>query len=121
MKLPSLIAIAGFKNAGKDTAASMLQYLLNTPEVLHTYKLYRILHRFCKHRKYKITSFAYPLKKTLAALLDIDIKKFEDRSFKENYYIYFPTLEITSKPNKELVISDGKFSRCVANKHIILL
>ena len=94
MKLPSLIAIAGFKNAGKDTAASMLQYLLNTPKVLHTYKLYRILHRFCKHRKYKITSFAYPLKKTLAALLDIDINKFEDRSFKENYYIYFPTRQL---------------------------
>ena len=118
MKLPSLIAIAGFKNAGKDTAADMLQYLFSSPKFLHSYKWYKLLGKFFRNKKFKLTSFAYPLKRTLAALLDIDIAKFEDRDFKENYYIYFPTLEITNKPDKDKVISDGKFSRAIGNKDL---
>ena len=32
-----IIAIQGYKNSGKDTVAEMLQYLLNTPKIMHFY------------------------------------------------------------------------------------
>lgn len=116
-----IIAIAGYKGSGKDTAAKMLQYLYNYPKVFHNYFWYKIFSKFSTNGKYKITSFAHPLKRTLAALLNIDIKNFEDRNFKENWYIYFPTLEITDKPDKEKVISEGKFSRMINNKDLSFL
>jgi hypothetical protein len=34
----NLIAIAGLKNTGKDTAAKMLYYLLNAPKCFRTYR-----------------------------------------------------------------------------------
>jgi uridine kinase len=37
MKKSNIIAIAGFKNSGKDTSAEMLRYLLNSPKFLHKY------------------------------------------------------------------------------------
>ena len=120
MKYPNLIAIGGLKNSGKDTAAEMLQYLLNSPKWLHSYRLYKIFKKlFRKH--YKITSFAAPLKRTLGALLDIPEKRFNDRDFKENYYIYFPTLEITNRPPIYKILSDSKFSRSVSNKDLTFI
>lgn len=41
-----IIAIGGLKNSGKDTAAKMLQYLLNFPKFLRTYKCYTIFKTF---------------------------------------------------------------------------
>jgi hypothetical protein len=38
-----IIAIQGKKNSGKDTCAMYLQYLLNTPRVLHFYWLAKLL------------------------------------------------------------------------------
>lgn len=113
----NLIAISGLKASGKNEAANMLQYLLNTPKFMHNYQLYKLVGSMLKLGKYKVTSFAYPLKRTLAALLNIDINKFEDREFKEKYYIYFPELRITNNPPKYKTISDNKFSRLVANKN----
>lgn len=49
-------------------------------------------------------------------MLDIPVYKFEDRNFKENYYIYFPTLEITNNPPVDKTISDKKFVRLLQNK-----
>lgn len=116
-----LIAIGGYKNSGKNTVASMLQYLFNSPKILHSYIGYKLFAKFYTNGKFKITSFAHPLKRTLAALLDIDINKFEDRVFKETYYIYFPTLTITNKPDYAKVISEGKFSRMINNKDLSFL
>jgi hypothetical protein len=63
--------------------------------------------------KYKIANFADTLKKCLSALLNIPVEKFEDRDFKENWYIDFNTLKIYYKndvpDNKKL--SDKKFSK----------
>ena len=117
MKLSSLIAISGFKNSGKDTASLMVQYLVNSPPFLHYYWMYKAFNKIFIWGKYKITSFAHPLKRTLSALLNVPIKRFNDRDFKENYYIYFPTLEITNVlPEGAEVISDNKFSKLVSNK-----
>lgn len=117
MKYPKLVAIGGLKNSGKDTAAEMLQYLLNSPKCLHSYWCYKIFKKLFK-TKYKITSFAAPLKRTLGALLNVPEKRFNDREFKEKYYIYFPTLTITNAPDFGKVLSDGKFSRYVSNKDL---
>lgn len=114
---PNIIAISSYKNAGKDTCAKMLKYILNTPKFMHSYQLYKKVGTMLNKGKYKITSFAYPLKKTLSALLNIDINRFEDRDFKENYYIYFPSLDITNKlPENAVTVSDSKFARLVSNK-----
>ena len=116
-----IIAIGGYKATGKSTAAQMLQYLCNSPKIFHNYFWYKILDKFYTKGKFKVTSFAHPLKRTLAALLDIDINRFEDRIFKETYYIYFPTLEITNKPDYTKVISEGKFSRMINNQDLSFL
>lgn len=115
----NIIAFSSYKNAGKDTAANMLQYILNTPKFMHNYQLYKRVGTMFKGGKYKITSFAYPLKRTLAALLNIDISRFEDRNFKENFYIYFPSLDITNKlPENAVTVSDSKFSGMINNKDL---
>lgn len=115
----NIIAIGGLKNSGKDTAANMLQYLLNSPRIFHTYSFYKAFNKIFNRGKYKITSFAFPLKKTLAALLNLPVEVFNDRNFKENFYIFFPTLEIRSKlPDGAVTISDSKFNRLLSNNDI---
>lgn len=117
MTYPNVIALASYKNAGKSESANMLQYILNTPKFMHSYQLYKRVGTMFRGGKYKITSFAYPLKRTLAALLNINISRFEDRDFKENYYIYFPSLDITNKlPENAVTVSDSKFARLLSNK-----
>ena len=51
------------------------------------------------------------MKATLAVLLNIPAELFEDRDFKENSYIFFPTITITNHPPKKQILSDKKFSR----------
>ena len=116
----NIIAISGLKASGKNESANIVRYLCNSPKILHNYFFYKLFNKYFT-KKYSITSFAHPLKRTLAALLDIDISRFEDRTFKETYYIYFPTLEITNKPNISKIISEGKFSRMVNNKDLSFL
>jgi len=84
-----IIAVAGYKNSGKNTVASMLQYLYNSPKFLHNYIGYKLFAKFYTKGNFKVTSFAYPLKRTLSALLDIDISKFEDRILKKHILYIF--------------------------------
>lgn len=105
-----MIAIGGLKNAGKDTMAKMLQYCLSTPKFMHNYKLYSWFGKFIKP-KYRIESFAHYLKTSLAEVIGVKADRFNDRDFKENYYIYFPTLDITNIPPKHKTMSDKKVSR----------
>lgn len=108
MTYPNLISIGGYKNCGKDTVAEMLQYLLNTPKFLHKYKYYKLF-RKCFKQKYTVVSFASRLKETLSTMLEIPVKQFNNRDFKENCYIYFPTLELTRTPPENKILSDNKF------------
>ena len=111
----SLIAIGGLKNSGKNEAAKMLQYCLNAPKFLRNYWCYKHFNKIISG-KYTITSFAHPLKRTLAALLNIPINRFENRLFKEHTYIYFPSLCLTTTPDLDKVLSDNKFSKAIAAK-----
>lgn len=99
----------------------MLQYLLNSPKIFHNYSLYKIFGTLFDSGKFKVTSFAYPLKRTLAALLDIPIEKFEDRNFKENTYIYFPNMRLYANVSSDLKISDNKFTKCISEKDFSFL
>ena len=116
----NLIAIGGLKNSGKDEASRMLRYCLNAPKFLRNYWCYKHFNKIISG-KYTITSFAHPLKRTLAALLNIPIEKFENRNFKEHTYIYFPLLQLTTNPELDKVLSDNKFSKAVAAKDFSFL
>ena len=93
----------------------MLQYLLSVPSFLRFYWIFKLLKDFIPPKWEKV-SFADTLKASLGVMLDIPVYKFEDRNFKENYYIYFPTLEITNNPPVDKTISDKKFVRLLQNK-----
>lgn len=109
-----IIAVSGLKNSGKDTASEMMQYLLNAPKWARNYwcfKHCKFLGKF--HNNYEIVSFATPLKKMLAVLLNVPVERFNDRSFKENYYVSFPEIGILHKdavPSGS-ILTDNKFSR----------
>lgn len=108
----NLIAIGGFKGVGKDTSADMLRYLLNSPKMLHNYTCYKVLHKLFLHKWVK-TSFAHPLKRTLAAMLNMKVEWFENRKFKEELYIRFSDMHITYNPNPDLILKDNQFNRCL--------
>lgn len=110
----NIIAISGLKNSGKDTAAKMLQYLLNAPKWARTYWFYKNLPWLGKiNKKWKIKSFAHPIKKMLAVLLNRPVSDFDNREFKEKWYVTFPTLKLVSYLNvpKNKILSDNRFSK----------
>ena len=116
----NLIAVVGLKKKKKNEASKMLQYCLNAPKFLRNYWCYKHFNKIIRG-KYTITSFAHPLKRTLAALLNISIDKFEDRNFKERTYIYFPLLYLTTTPESDKILSDNKFSKAIAIKDFSFL
>lgn len=118
MKKSNIIAIAGFKNSGKDTSAEMLRYLLNSPKFFHKYFWFKYLKNFFKS-DYKIVSFAFPLKKTLAALLNIDYVLLNSRAYKETLYVKFPELIISSSPISTL--SDSKLDKFLNSNNFSFL
>ncbi len=113
-KKTNIIAIGGLRNTGKTTIASMSRYSTAAPSFMDNYLCYRPFHK-TTIPKYRIISFAEPLKRTLAALFDIDPQKFEDRYFKENTYVYFPTLDITDNPPAHKKLGDNKFTKFLNN------
>lgn len=107
-----LIAISGIKGSGKDTVAHMLQYCLSVPKMFRQYWIYKKFGRYFK-KCWKITAFASNLKKVLSIILHIPVKRFNNRSFKENYYIDLKTLDIynvSNLPAKE-TLSDTIFAK----------
>jgi uridine kinase len=87
-----LIAISGVKGSGKNECSSMLQYCLSVPKIFRQYWFYKHFRKLIKP-KYKILAFADPLKKMLSDLLNIPLKRFYDRDFKESCIIEIPTLK----------------------------
>lgn len=94
MNKSNIIAFAGLKNTGKDTSASMLKFILNTPKWVHFYWVYKYFKFLGNFGKWKITSFARPLKEVLGIILSVPVDKFEERDFKENYCVDFETSTI---------------------------
>lgn len=109
----NIIAFAGLKNAGKDSSADMLIYMLNTPKFMHSYTMYKLLG--VVKGKWKKTSFAKPLKQVLSIMLNIPVEKFEDREFKERCYINFNTLELKfeCELKQEDKLSDNQFNKLI--------
>jgi len=109
----SIIAISGLKNSGKDTAAEMLLYLMNSPKCLHSYWCFKKLKTLFKKNTWECRSFAYPLKQMLAVLLGVPVERFNDRTFKEDYCVNFRTFKInpTYKVNSQFLLSDNKFTK----------
>ena len=110
----NIIAVGGLKNSGKTEAAAMFEYLLNTPKPFRTYWWYKRKIKFSK--KWKITSFAKPLKEVLAIILKVRPETFESRSFKENCYVQLDTLQELytngiALPDKTL--TDNQFNKYI--------
>ena len=53
----------------------------------------------------------------MGEIIGVNSDKFNDRNFKENYYIYFPTMDITDSPPKNKIIGDKKFSRYLQSEN----
>ena len=114
-----LIAVSGVKGSGKDSVSSMLQYCLSVPKMFRQYFFYKNFRKWIKP-KYKKLAFADPLKKMLSDLLNVPLEKFYSRSFKEDYVINIPTLNVPQIAvngdclNLDLnKLSDSKFNKMV--------
>lgn len=114
----NLICIAGLANSGKDTVASMLNYILNAPKCFRTYWWYKLLKRWPFKNKWKTTAFAKPLKETLSVILNKPLEWFNDRYNKENYYVNLNTLQLYSKESiwDNIKLSENKFQKLIKSE-----
>lgn len=108
----NIIAIQGNKASGKDETAKYLNYILNTPSWMHNYIIGKIVNFYPIFHKWKITRYASNLKKILAILMNVDVKKFEDREFKENYYFNFNEYCLVH-------IKDNPFINTIQDKYFV--
>lgn len=114
--------MSGLKNVGKDTSAEMLKYLLNTPSFLHFYWIYKNFSFLGNFGKWKVTSFAKPLKEVLAIILGVPVEKFEDRDFKENYCVDFNTSKIYKCTDDNVkLLSDKNLSKLIESDNYYII
>ena len=99
-----LIAVSGVKGSGKNECSSMLQYCLSVPKIFRQYWLYKYFRKWIK-------KFADPLKKMLSVLLNVPFERFNQRTFKEDYSVCVPTLDLMLTGDYK--ISDSKFNKLV--------
>lgn len=85
----NVIAISGLKGSGKNKVSSMLEFLLNTPKIFHSYFWYKHQALVPKKKLYKTVAFADPIKEMLSHLLNMDREDFESREIKENCFVNF--------------------------------
>ena len=112
LKDNNIISFGGFRNTGKDTSALMLQFMLNTPSIFHYYWIFKYFKFLGKYGKWKVTSFAKPLKEVLSIILGVPVEKFENRDFKENYCVDLSTLKIEKiNPVTTPLMTDKFFSK----------
>ena len=105
-----LLAISGVKGSGKDSVASMLQYCLSVPRIFRQYFFYKHFKNWIKPKYIKL-AFADPLKKMLAALLNVPVEWFNNRNFKEFCTVHIPTLNFSDDTSNK--ITDSKFNKLV--------
>lgn len=110
-----IIAISGLKNAGKSRVASMLEFLLNTPKIFHSYFFYKHQALIPKKNLYKTVAFADPIKEMLSSLLNMDRWEFESRNIKENCIVCLKNLSKIYTNGYDVdaynLLSDSKFSK----------
>lgn len=110
--MKNIIAIQGYKNSGKDEVAKYIKYLLSTPNCMHSYWLGKLFHFQPLFSKWKIVKYADGLKKILSVMLNVSTSKFEERDFKENYYVDFINYKLLNIKEKDVsdTITDKQFS-----------
>lgn len=122
LKYSKIIAVSGLRNSGKDISSDMLWFCLNTPKILHTYYIYNHFKQIARFGRYIKTSFAKSLKEILGKLLNVSVEKFEDRDFKENWYVDFTKLKLINKNDivdNNKILPDNRFSKCAKDLKII--
>jgi hypothetical protein len=58
------------------------------------------------------------MKEALSVLINIPVEKFNDRDFKENWYINLQNIYVTAFPNENLMITDKQLSRIIKSKKL---
>ena len=115
--MKTIIAISGLKNSGKDLTAHMIRYCFFFFIWMRQYWLYCLVYDFIVS-KYEITSFASSMKEALSVLINVPVEKFNDRDFKENWYINLQSIHITAFPDNNLMITDKQLSRMIKSKKL---
>lgn len=87
-----IIGIAGEKNSGKDTIASMINYIFVKGITQANYSNY-VINKAKYDNTYadRIYHFADPLKQVLSIMYNIPIECFYDRKYKDDYWYCFNT------------------------------
>lgn len=85
---------------------------------MHNYKIAKLLNFKPIFNNWHIIRYADNIKHILSIILNVPIKKFEDRDFKENYYVNFNSYTITK--SKDNIISDEEFMNNIDNPNLML-
>lgn len=93
-----IIGIAGKKNSGKDTVASMINYIFAKGITAATYREWLMCRAsFDATHKHRIIHFADSLKDCLSIIYHIPRQYFDDREYKDNMYYNLRTGEFIRK------------------------
>lgn len=98
-----VIGIAGVKNSGKDTVASMINYIFAVGVSKAKYQDW-LFKRYISDAglKDRIIHFADPLKDILSILYNIPRKYFDDRKYKDELWYCFNTNDFIENANQRL-------------------
>lgn len=93
-----IIGIAGKKNSGKDTVASMINYIFAKGITAATYRDWLLCREsYDATYKHRIAHFADSLKDCLSIIYHIPRQYFDDREYKDNMYYNLRTGEFIHK------------------------
>lgn len=96
-----VIGIAGVKNSGKDTVASMINYIFDAGVSKAKYQDWLFKkHIFDAGLKDRIIHFSDPLKDILSILYNIPRKYFDDRKYKDELWYCFNTNDFIENANQ---------------------
>lgn len=100
-----VIGIAGCANSGKDTVASMINYIFADGVTQASYQRY-VVKRISIDGTFKdrIIHFADPLKDVLSCMYNIPRSYFDDRAYKDEYWYNINKGEFIKQP---IVIGEG--------------
>lgn len=86
MNIGYIIGISGHAGVGKDTVASMINYIFKAGITKATYREYATYAKQYLEDDVRIIHFAGNLKDALSIIYQIDRAKFDDRAYKDNYW-----------------------------------
>lgn len=103
-----VIGINGKANSGKDTVATMINYIFSVGVTKANYTNFVIMKRSVEvEYADRIIHFADSLKDVLSIIFNIDRKYFDDRKYKDDYYYSLTTKEFV--PEKLIKYKDTDY------------